>query len=104
MEYQIQEVISIIFDAIKDLAEIGELAGRPYSPHQIVNIGYIVLSQNRIFRSNVRKWIRRPDDEKTWPNMKQNFTDAHLELRDADTTVNDLGFHSANTIVAQIVE
>ena len=30
VEYQIQEVISIIFDAIEDLAEIGELAGRPY--------------------------------------------------------------------------
>ena len=49
MEYQIQELIAIIFDAIEDLAEIRELAGRFYSPDQIVDIGYIVLSKNRIF-------------------------------------------------------
>jgi len=55
MECQIQEPIAIIFDAIKDLAKIDELAGRPYSPHQKVNIGYIVLSKNRIFRGSIRK-------------------------------------------------
>ena len=49
MKYQIQEPISIIFDAIKDLAKIGKLAGRLYSPDQIVDIGYIVLSTNIIF-------------------------------------------------------
>ena len=90
MEYQIQEPIATIFDAIKDLAEIGELAERPYSPHQIVNIGYIVLSKNRIFRGNIRKLMRRPDNEKKWPNMKQNFTDACQALRDTDTTVDEL--------------
>ena len=30
MEYQIQEPVAIIFDAVEDLAEIGELAGGPY--------------------------------------------------------------------------
>ena len=55
MEYRIQELIAINFDAIKDLAEIGELAGRPYSPHQIVGIGYIVLLKNGIFRGDIRK-------------------------------------------------
>ena len=77
MKYQIQEPIAIIFDAIKDLDKIGELAGRPYSPDQVVNIEYIVLSKNRIFRSNKRKWTRRPETEKTWPNMKQDFTEVH---------------------------
>ena len=71
MEYQKQESITIIFGAVEDLAEIEELAGRPYSPDQIVDIGYIVLIKNIIFRSNIRKWMRRPDFKKTWPNMKQ---------------------------------
>ena len=48
--------------------------------------------------------MRRTDDEKTWPNMRQNFTDAHQELRNTDVTVDKLGFHIANAIVAQIVE
>ena len=36
--------------------------------------------------------------------MKQDFTEAHQELRDTDATVDELGFHSANALVAQIVE
>ena len=36
--------------------------------------------------------------------MKQNFTDAHQELRDIDATVNELGFHSTKAIVSQIAE
>ena len=63
MEYQIQEPIAIIFDAIEDLAEIGETAGRLYSSDQIINIGYIVLSKNRIFRSDIRKWTRRLEED-----------------------------------------
>ena len=31
------------------------------------------------------------------------LTEAHQELRDTDATVNELGFHSANAIVSQIV-
>ena len=55
MDYKIDEPIAIIFDAIEDLVEIAELAGRPYTADQIVDIGYIVLSKNRIFRSDIRK-------------------------------------------------
>ena len=43
MDYKIDEPIAIIFDALKDLVEIAELAGRPYSVDQIVDIGYIIL-------------------------------------------------------------
>ena len=45
MEYTIDEPISVICDAVEDLVEISELAGRPYSPDQIVDIGYIILSK-----------------------------------------------------------
>ena len=31
MEYNLEEPINIIFDAVEDLVEIGELSGRPYS-------------------------------------------------------------------------
>ena len=48
------------------------------------------------------------DDEtgnrKTWPNMKQDFTEARQELRNTYARVDELGFHSASAIVAQIVE
>ena len=46
----------------------------------------------------------KPRGRKTWPNFVLEFTEAHQELRDTDATVDDLGFHSANAIVPQIVE
>ena len=39
-----------------------------------------------------------------WVNLKKYFTNAYQELRDTDTTINKLGFHSANNIVPQIVK
>ena len=55
MEYKIEEPIDIIFDAIEDLIEIGELVGHPYSPEQVNDLRFIIVSKNRIFRGNIRK-------------------------------------------------
>ena len=63
IEYAIEELITIIFDTIEDLVEIRELAGRPYSMQQVVDLGYIIISKNRIFRSGICKWLRRPEIE-----------------------------------------
>ena len=103
IDYTIDEPIAIIFDAVKDLVEIVELAGRPYSACQIVDIEYIFLSKLRIFRSDIRKWIRRLEEEKPRPNLVLVFIEVHQELRDIDTTVDELGFHTANAIVSQIM-
>ena len=55
MIYDITEPIEIIVNAVNDLSEITELAGRPYSPIQMVDLGYIVIAKQPIFRSNVRR-------------------------------------------------
>ena len=48
--------------------------------------------------------MRCPLLQQTWPNFKLDFTTSHQELRDIDVTVDELGFSSANAIVAQIVD
>ena len=101
--YDVSEPIDIIFNAVEDLCEIADLAGCPYSPRQQVNIGYLILQKQPIFRSDVRKWMRKTTVNKTWMNFIDHFRQAHQELRDTDTTINELGFQSANAIVEQIV-
>ena len=49
LNYSIDEPIDVIFSAVEDLLEIGELAGRPYSPQQIVDLGFLIISKQRIF-------------------------------------------------------
>ena len=48
--------------------------------------------------------MMRPLLEQTWQNFKLEFTTAHQELRDTGATVDELGFSSANAIVAQIFD
>ena len=55
IKYTIEEPMTIIFDAIEDLAEIGELVKRLYSAQQVVDLGYIIISKNRIIRSDICK-------------------------------------------------
>ena len=98
MKYNLEEPINIIFDAVEDLVEISELAGRPCSTQQIVDLGYIILSKNQIFRSGIRKRVGRPKDGKTWTNFKTTFVVAHQELRDTYAPANNLGYHSANAV------
>ena len=89
---------------MEDLAEVGELAGRLFSPEQIIDLAYMIISKHRIFRDDIRAWMRRPQSEKTWINFKEAFLIAHQELRDTDATVDELGYHSDNEIVSQIVD
>ena len=73
MEYNLEKPIDIIFDAIEDLVETGELTRRPYSAQQIVDLGYIILSKKRIFRSDIRKWVSKPEDEKNIDELQDCF-------------------------------
>ena len=70
----------------------------------MIDFGFIIINKCRALRSDVREWIRRPENEKTYANFKLHFTEAHLELRATDATVDELGYHSANAVVQQIVD
>ena len=48
--------------------------------------------------------MRKPIEDKTWTNFMAQFRQAHQELRDTDTTIEELGFQSANTIIEQSVD
>ena len=59
MAYDIVERIEIIFNAIDDPHEIGELAAYRYTPHHMVYLVYMVISQCSLFRTNINIWVRR---------------------------------------------
>ena len=102
--YNISYQVDDIFNTVKDLCKIVEFAQTPYSARQKVNIGYLIVSKHPIFRSDLRKWMRKPIQEKTWSNFIIHFQQAHQELRDTETLMSELGYQSANAIVEHIVE
>ena len=81
MVYDISEPIDMIFNAMDDLTEIVELATRPYTDIQMVDFGDMVLARQPIFRSDIRRWLRRDPADQTWANFQTFFTNAHQELR-----------------------
>ena len=55
LSYLISNPIDDIFNAVEDLCKIAEFAEAPYSPRQQVNIGYLIVNRQPIFRGGVRK-------------------------------------------------
>ena len=61
------------------------------------------MSKQPIFRSDIRKWMRKPENEKTWLNFITHFLQAYQELRDTETSMSEVGFYSANAIIEHII-
>ena len=76
MPYNTTEPINVIFNAVDDLREIAKLAGRPYFLIQMVDLGYLVIAKQSVFRSDVRRWLRRLPDDHTW-QVFQDFLRKH---------------------------
>ena len=70
----------------------------------MVDLGYIVIAKQPIFRSDVRRWLRCLSEDQTWQDFQNVITIARQELRNTEASVNEIGFQSANAIVTQIVD
>ena len=103
MSYDLDKPIDAIFNAVDDLREIAELALKPYTNQQMVDLGYIVVSRLPVFRSDVRRWLRRDPADQTWTNFVDTFTTAHHELRKTNTSIDEIGYQSASVMVSQMV-
>ena len=53
LTYDTRTPIDGIFNSIEDLQELAELSGVPYTPSQIVNLGFIIMNSHRMLRSDV---------------------------------------------------
>ena len=95
--YNVTEPIDEIFNAVKDLCEVADAI-------QQVHIGYIIVRKQRVFRGNVRRWMRKLTVEKTWNNFMDHFRTAYEELRYTDATIDELGYHSDHAIIEKIVD
>ena len=92
MSYDITEPIDIIFNVVDNLREIIDLAGRLYSLVRMVDLACLVISKQPIIRSDVRRWLRRPQEDQTWQDFQDIFTRAHQELRNTEAPVDEIGF------------
>ena len=101
-EYNPALPIDSIFNAIIELAELAEAALIPFTPQQIITMGYNILNRSGRMAQDIKEWNRRPAHLKSWDHFKTYFRRMHIELRE---TTNDTmtSMHHAN-IAHQVIE
>ena len=93
--------IEIIFNSVDDLVESARADEAELTQIQTINLTVFILHRQRIIKDNIWAWKRTNPAYKTWENFKQEFREAHLELRETGRTIDELGFHNSNAIVDQ---
>ena len=97
--YDPTQPIELLFDQFDDAIELAAAANAAYTGPQIVAYAYNTILQTGLFTDACRDWRRRPAAQKTWPAFKADFSLAHQEMRESQTTTQEAGFHSANAAV-----
>jgi len=93
--YDIHSPIENLFEQIEDAVYIASTAHAPFNDNQIVNTAYTLIADTNSVEQSCREWRRRPEAEKTWPNFKLHFSDAHRDYRES-TNQSRHTFHAAN--------
>jgi hypothetical protein len=65
----------------------------------IVNVSFTLVFNTGLFTDDCRAWQARTMSQKTWTQFKVDFLTAHREYRLTNWMAQQLGFHSANTMI-----
>jgi hypothetical protein len=106
MTYNPKFPIDTIFNAVEDFSDYAELAQQPITVHQTIAKAYLLLNKTGRFKQAITEWNRKPAIEKTWPNFKTHFRQAHQEFRettDISLEESELARNNAN-LVQQVVD
>jgi hypothetical protein len=101
MPYDPNQPIETLFQQIQDARAFTVAGGQPYGNAMIVNVAYTLILNTGLFPDACRAWQSRAIAGKTWAQFKIDFATAHRELRLANQTAHQSGFHSANMMIEQ---
>ena len=83
-----------IWVQITSYSLMAQVAKRPATIEDNINIGIIILQRAGIFTHDIREWIKCPAQEHNWPTFQEHFSKSQLELELAQPTTNCMGFHN----------
>jgi hypothetical protein len=83
--------------------DYADARGDPYTAAQVVTNTYSIMFSMGLFPEACREWCWQPAAYKTWANFKTNSAKAHLDLRLAQRTTQERGYHGANNTMDSFV-
>lgn len=102
-QYDLSLPVDVVFDPIDDLGELAIIAKQPMSEEQKCGLAFIIFQNTGKFKSDLKAWNRKPDNARTWANMKIHFREAHLAIRDVEDEPIANTFNQAN-MVNEVIE
>ena len=101
--WQPTDPIILLTRPIEQLQKLATQAGIPYTDSQILEKGLTLIRATRDFEYALALWEDKPQDQKTWVNLKTHFHDAQLQLKKIrGPTMQQAGFHHDNAIAGEI--
>ena len=85
MHFDISQPVDTVFCLIEDLCELADHSNSPMSTQQMIDLAFVIFAKQPILQHDLRLWTRRPDGDRTWPNMMLHFREAQADLSSLPT-------------------
>ena len=99
--YDVNLPIETLYKRIGENVQYTAAANTPFTAAQVVSTAFHVIQKTGMFVDDCKTWKRRPAIEKTWSQLKTDFSIAHNELRESQHTARTSGFHGNNAKIIQ---
>ena len=99
--YDVNLLIEIFFDQTEDTIEFASTRNAPFTPMQVVNTSFNIISSTGMFQDYCKLWKQKPEADKTWNQFKIDFAIAHSELIESAQTAQMVVFQANNTTEVQ---
>ena len=101
--WQPTDPIILLTRPLEQLQKLATQAGIPYTDSQILEKGLTKIRATRDFEYALTLWEDKPEEQKTWANLKTHFHEAQLQLKKIrGPTMQQAGFHHANAIAGEL--
>ena len=84
--YDVNLPIKTLFKRIEDDVQFAAAGNTPFTAAQVVSIAFRIIQKTGMFTDDCKIWKRLPAIQKTWAQLKIDFSLAHSKLRESQQT------------------
>ena len=99
--YDVRLIIETLYKRIEESVQYAVASNITLTAAQVVSTAFRVIEKTGMFVDDCKDWKRRLAIEKTWAQLKTDFSTAHNELRESQHIARTSGFHGNNAEIIQ---
>ena len=103
MTWLASDPIILLTKPLEDLKKLATHAGVPCTPKQILEKALAIIRATKDYELALTNWDNKPENEKTWANLKTHFHEAQQQLKSIrGPSMQQAGYHHANALAQKI--